>query len=334
MRSDIIQEDLQNIIRELGKEIYKLEGKNILITGASGMLAGYLARTIIFANEKLFQKKAQLYLVLRRKIRPFGNDHNIHYIYRDIGKSLPKLTNIDYIIHAASPAAPKIYTKDQINTLNANILGLYNLLSIVDKKTQSFLYFSSAEIYGNIDHLNERSSYVQAKKICETICMNYYWEAKLPVKIVRIFHTFGPGLNLGDGRIFSDFIKDGLNGNNIQIKGDKTLKRSFLYLKDATIMFFKILLSDINGEIYDIGNSKNNLSVYKTAEIVAATFNSSRKNKIKVVISTDSKNSYYKNAPKNAVPDISKFVERFGYQPSTNTEEAFRRTISFLLANE
>jgi len=339
----IIEEDIKNIISEIQNDIHKLEGRNILITGASGMLPSYLVYTLIYLNKHLFKKPVKLYLMIRNN-KKFGRDKNVHYVKTDISKKSPKIKNIHYVIHAASKAAPKLYIDNMIDTLNTNILGLYNILKICDKNLKSMLFFSAGEIYGTTDgidpvdekyigptdHLNKRSCYVEAKRACETICMNYFWEQNLPVKIVRIFHTFGPGLNLNDGRVFSDFVKFGLEKKDICILGDKNLRRAFLYIKDATIMFLKILLSDKNGEVYNISSDQNIISVNTLAKIVCKSFNKRYAKKLKVV-EHNKKIDYYKHAAKAIIPNVNKFKRDFLYVPSTNIEEMVSRTIDFYL---
>ncbi|MCL4418388.1 MAG: NAD-dependent epimerase/dehydratase family protein [Actinobacteria bacterium] len=345
IKNKILKKDIEKIIKETKDILPKLEGKKILITGASGMLASYIVYSIIYANEKLFKKPAHLYL-LTRHCSKFGSNKNIDYLNLDISKSIPNIKDLDYIIHAASKAAPKLYRNNKIDTLNTNILGLYNLLSICNKNLKSFLFFSSAEIYGNpseninvgenykgiTDHLNERSCYVEGKRAAETICMNYFWERNIPVKVVRIFHTFGPGLNLNDGRIFSDFINFGLENKNITVKGDPNMKRALLYVGDATVMFLKIFLSDKNGEVYNIGSDKNIVSVYNFAKIVCKCFNKHYKNKIKVIIDNKNTTEYYKNAVKVIKPNINKFIKDFNYKPNTGIEKAVMNTIEYYLS--
>lgn len=344
MITPIIKEDILQILHELKDSISLLEDKNILITGGTGMLGSYIVYTLIEANEQILKKPATLYIVTRRQKKPFGDNRNIHYLNIDIAKEIPQGKNIHYIIHAASKAAPKFYMVDRIDTINTNILGLYHLLQTTDKHLKSFLYFSSCDIYGEptnsrpikedfigqIDHLNTRSCYAEAKRACETICMNYFRERRLPVKIARIFHTFGPGLNLNDGRSFSDFISFGLEGNNIQILGDKNKKRAMLYVKDAAIMFLKLLLSKKEGEVYNIGSDKNIVSIGEFAEIVCSAFNNRLKEKIKVVLNKDGV-GYYKGAVKAIRPDIYKFKNDFNYTPTTGIEEAVSRTIDHYL---
>lgn len=341
----IIQEDMESVLKSLGEKVKRLENKNILITGASGMLASYLVHFLIFANKFILDKPANLYLVIRNKEHIFGKQKNVHIIPIDISKEIPNVPSPDYIIHAASKAAPKIYTKNKIDTLNTNILGLYNLLHLRTKRLKSFLYFSSSEVYGQVmsqeaineeyvgrvDNLNERSCYVEGKRAGETICKNYFWEQDLPVKIARIFHTFGPGINLNDGRLFSDFIKNGLNREDIQIYGDTELKRPLLYIKDATIMFLLLLLSNKNGEVYNVANDLNNVSVLKFANIVCEEFNIHYKRKLAVDIYKDKRKKYYRNTVKEYKPDINKFRNDFNYKPNTTVRDAVSRTVSYYL---
>ena len=337
----VIQKDIEEICRTLGNKLNQFEGMDILITGAGGMLARYLVYTLLHANDLYFKKKCTLHLVTRGSKTPFGTRRDIEYIQVDIAHDPLPSMQVDYIVHAASKAAPKIYTKHMIDTLNTNIKGLYHVLDIVSPKTKSILYFSSGEIYGNppkdtkltedylgtTDHLNDRSCYVEGKKAGETICMNYFREKGYPIKIARIFHTFGPGLNLDDGRVFSDFMKDGLAKKNIQVKGDKDMQRAFLYIRDATIMFFMLLVSDKNGEVYNIANDQNVVSVQQLAEVMRNEFNTYYDRKIRIDYQKNNRNLYH-HAPHMVVPDISKFEKDFDFTPHISLSEAVHQTIS------
>lgn len=342
----IIKNDITIILKTLGASIFQLENKHILITGASGMLASYMVYTLLYANDFIFKKPANLYLVIRGDKKPFGKNSRIHYLNLDIAKQQLPQKGFHYIIHAASKSAPKLFMENMIDTLNSNILGMYNILKICNNNLKSLLYFSAGGIYGTpkdnkpinetyigiIDHLNKKSCYIEGKRACETICMNYFWEKRIPVKIARIFHTFGPGLNLNDGRVFSDFIRCGLEDKNITILGDKNLKRPFLYIGDATIMFFKLLLSNQNGMIFNVANEKNIISVKKFAQIVCNYFNQKYSKKINVVINNKQTISYYKDAIKTLRPDTSKFKKKFSYEPKTGIEEAVKKTIDYYMS--
>lgn len=344
----IIEKDMKDIFLVVKDRIRVLENKNVLITGASGMLASYLVYAFIYANKFILKKPVKLYLVTRNKGNIFKKEKNIYLINADVSKKIPDVPPPNFIVHAASKAAPKIYFNNKIDTLSTNILGVYNLLNLATKGLESFLYFSSGEVYGNppagkpivetyigqVDHLNERSCYTEGKRAGETICKNYFWERGLPVKIARIFHTFGPGLNLDDGRIFSDFIKNGLEKKNISIKGDGSIKRPLLYLGDATIMFLLLLLSDKNGEVYNVANDKNIVSVEKFANIVCREFNNYYRKKLIVEINKNRGKTFYKHAIKAQKPDISKFKKEFIYSPKTTVEEAVSKTVAYYLAKD
>lgn len=343
--NNIIEEDIKEIINNIKTESRKLIGASILVTGANGMLAKYMVRTLIELNTTLLKNSLTLYLLSRKDCSlTFGKNKNIKYLIQDVSEPLPKIKNLNYIIHAASKAAPKIYFNNKIDTLRSNILGLFNILNLVTKDTKGILYFSSGEVYGLINspekiredricptnHLSDRSSYAEAKRICETVCMNYYREKKYPINVVRLFHTFGPGLNINDGRVFSDFIKDAINGENIVIKGDANLVRPLLYIKDATIMFLKILLSKKSGEIYNVANPKNQITVREMAKYASESIYKLKNKKVPVLI-TKENIDYYKGAGGLIVPDINKFIQEFGYTPNTSAKESFFRTISSCL---
>lgn len=343
----IIQEDVTSILKNTRAAISKLSGKKVLITGAGGMLASYLVYTLIEANAGLYassKKPITLYLVIRNGRKPFGKNPHVHYVNIDIAKKKLRLKSVNYIIHAASSAAPKYYTAHRTDTLDTNIRGTYHLLDIVDKNLKSFLFFSSGAVYGeqtppnidesyigSIDHLAPKASYTVGKLTAETILMNNFHEKKLPVKIARIFHTFGPGLNLHDGRIFSDFIKSALTSSKIIIKGNPTLSRPFLYIKDASIMLLKLLTSEKNGRVYNIANSSQTMSVQDFANCVAQATTQIRGQPVRVVRKKDDTINYFKKAAHTYNPSIHAFVHDFHYRPSVSVNEAVRRTIQTVL---
>ena len=338
----IVQNDIEEIIKATKNDLLFLEGKHIVITGSLGMLGKYLMYTFLYNNAYILKRRAKLHVIVRNKNYFFGKDKNIDYIICDIAKETPSISRADYILHAASKSAPKIYTQYKIDTLNTNVLGTYNLLKICDKNTKSFLYFSSAEIYGSpkedtpidekyigsFDHLNNRSCYTEGKRAAETICMNYFFEKNIPVKIARLYHILGPELNVNDGRAFSDFIQFGLHNKNIAIHGDGSLKRSYLYTKDATIMLIKILLSNRNGEIFNVGSDKNVVSIKELAELTCNIFNEVYQKKIRVIVRKKN-NLYYNNAVQSIIPNIEKFKHSFRYTPNTDLETALRKTIRY-----
>ena len=148
----------------------------------------------------------------------------LKFLVQDVCEKIIIDSKIDFIIHAASQASPKFYGKDPVGTINANVIGTINLLELAKRnKVEKFLYFSSSEVYGNlneediptkedkfgsIDPCNVRSCYSEGKRAGETICISWKHQYSIPVVIVRPFHTYGPGMDLNDGRVYADFIKN------------------------------------------------------------------------------------------------------------------------------
>ena len=263
---------------------------------------------------------------------------NIIFIQQDVSNKISISNNpkIDFILHLASNASPKLFYKNPIETILPNILGTYNLLNLsIIKRVKSFIFFSSGEIYGqhkgmlkedkvfNFNHLNTRASYAESKKMGETLCYSYFKEKKVPVKIIRLFHTYGPFMNLKDGRVMMDFVKDILNNKRILIKGHGKQKRSFCYISDAIVGIFLILTSGKNGEAYNLANSKEFFSIKRLAYTLSA-FNN--KIPVKISIKSNSKKKFLQYD--NVKPSIKK-ISALGFKPSISIKSGFKKTIKY-----
>ncbi|MGL4999859.1 MAG: NAD-dependent epimerase/dehydratase family protein [Cetobacterium sp.] len=343
----ILIEDFEYILNQK-LEWGNFSGKNILITGANGILASYMVMSLLYLNKK-FSKKCKVFALVRniekakRKFIEFLNDENLILIQQDVCSEILIEDELHYIVHAASQASPKYYLVDPVGTLNANVIGTNNLLKLsYDKKVESFLFFSTGEVYGEvkenqiptkeidygyIDPTNIRACYSESKRMGETMCVSWYSQYKVPAKIVRPFHTYGPGIELDDGRVFSDFINDILNNRNIQMKSDGKAIRAFCYLSDATIAFFNILLNGKNGEAYNVGNPNEEISILELAKTLVNLF---PEKKIKVIEkSHENKNYLASNITKNS-PSIDK-IKKIGWEPKITIKEGFKRTVESYL---
>ena len=279
---NIITEDLNEIIKA-PIDWERFSNKTVLITGASGFLPAYIVETLLFLSEKGIIKNNKILALVRNvekantRFNHYLNNENLQFIVQDVCNPINISEKIDFIIHAASQASPKFYGSDPVGTLNANIIGTSNLLELAKRnKVEKFLYFSSSEVYGNlneddiptsedkfgsIDPCNIRSCYSEGKRAGETICISWKHQFKIPIVIVRPFHTYGPGMDLNDGRVYADFIRNIVNNENIEMKSDGSAIRAFCYISDATIAFFKVLLSGEIGAAYNVGNDKNTYSI-------------------------------------------------------------------------
>ena len=340
----IINQDIEQIIANRTDWI-KFNGKSVLISGANGFLPAYMVEVLCTLKIKGCIEEIQIYALVRNiekaqnRFRHYLECDFLHFIVQDVCKPIKIDGKVDYIIHAASQASPKYYGIDPVGTLNANVLGTSNLLELAKtKQVQSFLYFSSSEVYGAVDDskiptkeheygyldpTKVRSCYAESKRMGENICVSFLHQFNVPVKIVRPFHTYGPGLALDDGRVYADFIADLVNNNNIVMKSDGSAKRAFCYLSDATIAFFTILLDGINGEAYNMGNPSCETSIVDLAQLLLDLF---PEKKLKLIKQDLDNSKYLQSQVSRNCPDISK-IKTLGWFPTIGLKEGFYRTL-------
>ncbi|MDD5129557.1 MAG: NAD-dependent epimerase/dehydratase family protein [Candidatus Omnitrophica bacterium] len=340
----IVKEDLE-FITATGIHWDKLEGRNILVTGANGFLPAYMIETILFLNEHRFKKKAKIFALARNKERVqkrfsgYRGNKNIVFIIQDVCAPLKIHKKMDFIIHAASQASPKFYGSDPAGTISANTLGTANLLALAAKhKSQGFLFFSSGEVYGEVavdqvpiredtyglvDPMLLRSCYAEGKRAGENMCVSWSHQYGIPVKIIRPFHTYGPGMRLDDGRVFADFVCDVVAGRDIIMKSDGSAVRAFCYLADAVAGFFTVLLEGSSAQAYNVGNDEG-ISIAGLAKILVDL----RPEKHLKVIQRESDciGGYIKSRIPVSVPDTTK-IRRLGWKPFYSIKEGFGRTV-------
>jgi nucleoside-diphosphate-sugar epimerase len=177
--------------------------------------------------------------------------------------------------------------------------------------------------YGYLDPVNVRSCYGESKRMGETICVSYMHQYNIPVKIVRPAHTYGPGMDLNDGRVFADFVCDIVNDRDIIMKSDGRASRSFCYLSDATIAFFKVLLSDKNGEAYNIANPLCTITILELAHKLVSLFPEKH---LKVVQQERTDKNYIVSSSTHSSLSIMK-IQSLNWNPIIRIEDGFYRTI-------
>lgn len=344
-RNRIIGEDLQFITGQpLPWE--KLEGCTVLVSGAAGFLPAYMVETILFLNETKFKKPALVIGIVRNFKRAeerfafYKQRKDLQLIQANINE-LPEIgREIHYIIHAASQASPKYYSTDPVGTLMPNVIGTFKLLELARKNPlECFLFFSSGEVYGvvspqhipmkeddygYVDPATVRSCYGESKRMGETMCVSWYHQYGVPAKIARPFHTYGPGMDLDDGRVFADFVRDVVNGRDITMTSDGSAIRPFCYLSDAIAGFFTVMLKGKNGEAYNVGNQYEEISIMQLAQTLVDLF---PEKGLRVISRPDTENVTYmkSNIPRNC-PEISK-IKSLGWDPHITVLEGFKRTI-------
>jgi len=343
--NNIIQEDLDQICQE-SLEWSILSNKNILITGANGILPSYLVETILFLLKFGRIKNTIIFALVRneekakQRFKNYLDEGCLKFLMQDVCDPINIPDKIDIIIHAASQASPKYYGVDPVGTLNPNVIGTTNLLRLAkEKQVENFLFFSSSEVYGtleingairetdfgHLDPMKIRSCYAESKRMGETICAAWHSQFNIPVKIIRPFHTYGPGMSIEDGRVFADFVFNILKNENIVIKSDGSARRAYCYLRDAIIGYFYILFNGTFGEVYNVGNPYEEYSV---KELASTLVNLYPEKLLRVILNpTFSSTDYIPSTVNRFLPDISK-IQLLGWTPKIDIRTGFNRTIS------
>jgi len=340
-KNPIIEQDLARIIAS-DLPWSQLSGKTVLISGANGFVAAYMMETLLYLNDIA---KAQIQVVAlirnyekaKRRLGHLFGRPDLTVVVQDVCDAYRGPKTVDFVVHAASQASGKYYAKDPVGTFQSNVLGTQRMLEVArDARSQAFLFFSSGEVYGQIgnpavgiketaygplDPLCVRSCYAEGKRGGETLCACWHAQFDVPAKVVRLSHTYGPGMEPDDGRVFADFVADAVARRDIRLKSDGSARRPFCYLADATIAFFTVLLLGKSGEAYNVG-TESEISVLDLAEMLCRLF---PERNCKVICPKASPQSLA-NPVSAGHFDISK-IRSLGWEPTTAIEEGFKRTV-------
>ena len=344
----IICEDMQDIIQR-GMDLSKFKNQTVLISGATGMLASYLAYFFIYLNETYLMNIRILLLVRSQEkaSKKFGYYLQKKYlkVYKfDINKEWDISEPIDYIIHAASLASPQFYTAMPVQVAAPNAIGTYYMLCLArDKQVKKVLYFSSGDIYGKMlagknrlnenmmgimNPLDEHSCYGESKRMGETWCVAFAREYQVSVVIARIFHTYGPTMDIeNDPRVFASFMKCICDKEDIIMYSDGKAKRTFCYIADATAAFLQLLLNGESGEAYNICNSDAFVSVFELANLLVQLRPSLN---LKVVRKTRPANeSYLENKANHDTLPTEEKLKALNWECHFNIEKGFNRVLQY-----
>lgn len=340
-------EHLAHSLKDFAKEAKKLEGQTLLISGGSGFLGTYINAIVYLLNKNVLKKKCKVitvdnYITGFRKnfLVDLENDKNFRFIHSDVRLPLHFQERADYIIHAAGLASPFYYKKYPLETIESAFSGAKNLLELSRVvKPKGFLYFSSSEIYGDPDpahvptnetyagvvsSIGPRACYDESKRLSETLCLVYHQLYKVPIKIVRPFNVYGPGMRHTDYRVIPTFLYRGLKKESLPVHDKGMQTRTFCYITDAMTAIFKVLLAGKPGEVYNIGNDKPEITMFELATMICDLLDNGSKPHKKPY-----PESYPAGEPQRRCPDLTKIRSKLGYEPRVTLEEGLARSIEW-----
>lgn len=344
----IIMGDLENIYR---RDIpwNRLKSSTVLVTGAYGMLASYVVYLLLYLN-RYHDMGIHIIAVVRseekfeKRFGRFAHDPFVTVYTAPIEGPLSVDGSVDYIFHAASIANPQYYALCPVDVLKPNVLDNYQLLELARKKnTKGFLFFSSGDVYGKVerddtikedsvgtlDPLDVHSCYGESKRMAETMCCAYFRQYGVPIKLLRIWHTYAPTMNIEtDPRVFASFMRNLVHGENIAMQSDGSACRAFCYIADAVAAFFTILFYGANGEAYNVCNTSAFCTIREFAQSVVLV----RKDLALKVITKErpAGDTYIENDRANFCPPCDQKLKRLGWRPEYTLEEGLERVYDFI----
>ena len=300
-----------------------------LVTGGAGFLGSHLCEYLLDKGHEVVCMD-NLITGSKQNISEIKSG-NFQFINHNVSEFIRLDSDLDYILHFASPASPIDYLELPIQTLKVGALGTHNTLGLAKAKKAVFLLASTSEVYGdplihpqpeeywgNVNPIGPRGVYDEAKRFAEAITMAYHRTHGVDTKIVRIFNTYGPRMRIKDGRAIPNFLKQALNGEDLTVYGNGTQTRSFCFVSDLIEGIYRLLMSDKH-EPVNIGNP-NEMTIQQMADKILQATHS--KSKIVQV-------SLPEDDPKTRQPNITLAKNLLDWEPKVSLDEGLETTIKY-----
>lgn len=340
---EILQEDLDYIANsEIPFD--DLRGSSILVTGATGLIGVSIVRALLCAN-RIKGLNLHVFALIRNRekadtiYRKLLEREELTLLVGDVTKKLNVPQKVDYVFHCASITASKVMVNNPVETILTSVDGTKNVLELAkENKCKSVVYVSSMEMYGSFTEANDnvtetelgyinplavRSNYPESKRLCENMCVAYYSEYKVPVKIARLSQTFGAGILPGENRVFAQFAKSAIEGNDIVLHTKGMSEGNYCYTRDTIMGLFLILLKGVNAEAYNVANPETHTTIANMAKMVCEKFGDG---KINVVFDIPESNTFGYAADTKMKLNSDK-LQKLGWKPEVDLEESYRRMI-------
>jgi len=305
----------------------------VLVTGGAGFIGSHLCERLLAAGCYVLCVD-NYFTGTHRNIAHLTSNPNFEPIRHDV--SHPLFVEVDEIYNLACPASPVQYQRHPVQTTKTSVLGAINMLGLAKRLGAKILQASTSEVYGdptvhpqreeywgNVNPIGPRSCYDEGKRCAETLFFDYQRQHKLHIKVARIFNTYGPRTQLGDGRVISNFIVQALTGRDITLFGDGRQTRSFCYVDDLVDGLIRLMNSppEVAGP-FNLGNP-GEFSILELAKMVIA-LTGSKSRIIHQPLPQDD--------PRQRCPDITLATQILGWSPLVTLEQGLSRTVPYFEA--
>jgi UDP-glucuronate decarboxylase len=307
-----------------------MDCQRILVTGGSGFIGSHLCKRLLDLGHEVLAVD-NFYSSSRRNVHALLQEPRFELLRHDV--TFPLYVEVDQIYHLACPASPVYYQRDPVQTTKTCVHGSINMLGLAKRLRARILFTSTSEVYGdpavhpqtesywgNVNPVGLRSCYDEGKRCAETLFFDYHRQHGLPIKVARVFNTYGPKMQPDDGRVVSNFIVQALRGEPLTVFGDGSQTRSFCYVDDMVAGLIRLMDSarEVTGPV-NLGNP-GEFSMLELAKMVIAETASSSSVEHLPLPSDD---------PVRRRPDISRAGELLGWEPSTPLAEGLARTVDY-----
>jgi UDP-glucuronate decarboxylase len=302
--------------------------KKILVTGGAGFLGSHLCDRLVSQGHHVLAVD-NYFTGSKKNIEHLLDSKNFEIIRQDI--CIPLYVEVDEIYNLACPASPYYYQLDPIQTMKTSVIGAFNMLGLAKRTGAKILQASTSECYGdpevhpqpetywgNVNPIGIRSCYDEGKRAAETLFMDYHRKHSVDTRIMRIFNTYGPRMNLNDGRVVSNFVVQALQGQDITVYGDGTQTRSFCYFEDLLDGMMALMASDYHQPV-NIGNPGEFTMLELAQKVIQLTGTASQ------IVFQD----LPQDDPRQRKPDITLAKEILNWEPAVDLDQGLVKTIEY-----
>ena len=344
MKSNYLLEDLSAIASYAAEQ--KLSGHTLLVTGATGLIGSLLIKGMVAHNQQggapirvvaLARNPEKVAAVFAEEMAG-GEIPHVQFVYQDISMPLPEGLACDYIIHTANSTTSKYFMTNPVEVMESIYTGTKNILEYGRMHlVKGIVYLSSMEVFGRVDTdqrigeqqlgyldiQNVRSCYSEGKRLAELMCKSYAQEYQVPVRVARLAQTFGAGVPAGENRVFAQFARSAIRGEDIVLHTMGRSTGNYCYTADVVRALLLLLNQGESGESYTVVNEETTRTIAEMAQMVAETFS---QGKSKVVFDIPEGNTFG-YAPDSKMRLSAKKLNDLGWQAKYGLTEMYRRML-------